>query len=103
MCRRPRLKIVKRHHRKNCTLNGKPNHNPWRRHIRPVFAGTTTDDSAAKEKRESYAFKDVPADRKSSQASTTRLAMPASATFPQARGSYAFLLPTSPSILSTPS
>ncbi len=51
----------------------------------------------------SYLFRDVPAERRSSQASTTRFAMPASATFPHARGSYAFLLPTSPSTLSTPS
>ncbi len=33
------------------------------------------------------AFSDVPADRRSSQASITRLAMPASASLPQARGS----------------
>ena len=45
----------------------------------------------------------VPAERRYSQASTTRLAMPASAALPQARGSYCFLLPTSPSIFSTPS
>ena len=36
-------------------------------------------------------------------ASTTRAAMPASAALPQLRGSYCFLLPTSPSIFSTPS
>ena len=40
---------------------------------------------------------------KSSQASWTRLAMPSSADLPQARGSYAFLLPTSPSTFRTPS
>ena len=34
-----------------------------------------------------YLFSDVPAERRSSQASTTRLLMPASASFPQARGS----------------
>src|SRR5690606_33823879 len=45
----------------------------------------------------------VPAERRSSQAWTTRLAMPASASLPQVRGSYAFLLPTSPSTFSTPS
>ena len=45
----------------------------------------------------------VPAERRFSQASTTRAAMPASASLPQARGSYCFLLPTSPSIFSTPS
>ncbi|MPM22422.1 hypothetical protein SDC9_68877 [bioreactor metagenome] len=37
------------------------------------------------------------------QASTMRAAMPASAALPQVRGSYCFLLPTSPSIFSTPS
>ena len=36
-------------------------------------------------------------------ATLTRAAMPASATLPHARGSYTFLLPTSPSTLSTPS
>ena len=50
-----------------------------------------------------YLFRDVPAARRSSQASSTRLAMPASDNFPHARGSYAFLLPTSPSTFSTPS
>src|SRR5262249_8775636 len=45
----------------------------------------------------------VPADRRSLQAWTTRAAMPASASLPHVRGSYAFLLPTSPSTLSTPS
>ena len=44
----------------------------------------------------------VPAERRFWQASTTRAAMPASASLPQARGSYCFLLPTSPSIFSTP-
>src|SRR3954470_4618543 len=42
----------------------------------------------------------VPVERRFSQASTTRWARPFSASLPQARGSYAFLLPTSPSILS---
>jgi len=50
-----------------------------------------------------YLLRDVPAERRSSQASITRFAIPASASFPQARGSYAFLLPTSPSTFSTPS
>ena len=45
----------------------------------------------------------VPVERRCSQASTTRAARPASAALPQARGSYCFLLPTSPSIFSTPS
>jgi hypothetical protein len=45
----------------------------------------------------------VPAERRSSQPSTTRAAIPASAVFPYVRGSYAFLLPTLPSTLSTPS
>ena len=44
----------------------------------------------------------VPAERRFWQASTTRAAMPASASLPHARGSYCFLLPTSPSIFSTP-
>src|SRR5262249_42325248 len=46
---------------------------------------------------------EVPDDRRSSQACTTRFAIPSSAVLPQDRGSYAFLLPTSPSTLSTPS
>ena len=45
----------------------------------------------------------VPALRRFWQASTTRAAMLASASLPQARGSYFFLLPTSPSIFRTPS
>ena len=65
----------------------------WRRASQPTYAG----------EGEGYLFRDVPAERRSSQASTTRFAMPASANFPQARGSYAFLLPTSPSTFSTPS
>jgi hypothetical protein len=56
-----------------------------------------------KQRDDGYLFRVVPAERRSSQASTTRLAMPASASFPQARGSYAFLLPTSPSTFNTPS
>ena len=44
-----------------------------------------------------------PAEPSSSQASTTRAAMESSASRPHERGSYCFLLPTSPSILSTPS
>ena len=51
----------------------------------------------------SYFPSDVPVERRSSHAWTTRLAMPSSASLPQARGSYAFLLPTSPSTFSTPS
>ena len=45
----------------------------------------------------------VPAAPRRSQASTTRAAMPASADLPHVRGSYCFLMPTSPSILRTPS
>src|SRR5664280_3198215 len=45
----------------------------------------------------------VPALRRFWQACTTRAAMLASASLPQARGSYFFLLPTSPSIFRTPS
>src|SRR5450631_940899 len=45
----------------------------------------------------------VPALRRFSQACTTRAAMCSSATLPQARGSYFFLLPTSLSIFRTPS
>jgi pyridoxine 4-dehydrogenase len=44
-----------------------------------------------------------PADIRSSQASTTRAVIDSSAALPQDRGSYSFLLPTSPSTLSTPS
>ncbi len=44
----------------------------------------------------------VPAERRFSQASTTRAAIDSSAVLPQARGSYSFLLPTSPSTFSTP-
>jgi hypothetical protein len=61
------------------------------------------DATSSRNRSGSYAFRDVPAERRSSQASTTRLAMAASASFPHARGSYAFLLPTSPSTFSTPS
>ena len=43
-----------------------------------------------------------PALLRSWQPWTTRCAMPASAVLPYARGSYIFLLPTSPSIFSTP-
>ena len=45
----------------------------------------------------------VPAAPRRWQASTTRAAMPASADLPHVRGSYCFLMPTSPSILRTPS
>ncbi len=45
----------------------------------------------------------VPVERRSPHAWVTRSAIPASASLPQLRGSYAFLLPTSPSTFSTPS
>ena len=45
----------------------------------------------------------VPAAPRRWQASTTRAAMPTSADLPHVRGSYCFLMPTSPSILRTPS
>jgi hypothetical protein len=77
---------------------------PWpRRPIRSALAERPRQPTYAGEGECGYLFRDVPAERRSSQASTTRFAMPASANFPQARGSYAFLLPTSPSTFSTPS
>ena len=81
--------------------NAQPTTTLLRRPARSSFAGHHVSGPARS--RRSYAFSEVPAERRSSQASTTRLAMPPSATFPQARGSYAFLFPTSPSTFSTPS
>src|SRR5690606_21937500 len=49
------------------------------------------------------AHRDFPAERRCSQAWATRAAIDASASLPQVRGSYIFLLPTSPSTFSTPS
>ena len=58
-------------------------------------------DPAADDDRRGHAIL-VPTLRRSVQASTTRAAMPSSPWRIHARGSYCFLLPTSPSILSTP-
>jgi hypothetical protein len=106
---RQRLKTLETGLRKTSRLPPNASTNLWRRPTRSSFAGTAepveTSEGPTAETRgpTTYLFRDVPAERKSSQASTTRCAMPASATFPQARGSYAFLLPTSPSTFSTPS
>ena len=60
-------------------------------------------DAGANRLRITYLFSELPAEPSCWQASTTRAAMPSSALAPHTRGSYAFLLPTSPSTLSTPS
>src|SRR5215203_5451193 len=49
------------------------------------FSSTGVDDPRPKPNR--YFASDVPAERRSSHATTTRFAMPASAALPQARGS----------------
>ena len=84
----------------------KAHHSPSRPSPHPKgaeVAGESRRSNDEQRRRRPYLFSDVPAERRSSQASTTRLLMPASASFPQPRGSYAFLLPTSPSTFSTPS
>jgi hypothetical protein len=107
--RRQRLKGLKPNPCKTAA-NAGPNHHP----LTPVHPVGLPREAPTKrrarrgpyewdESASGYLFSDVPAERRSSQASTTRLLMPASASFPQARGSYAFLLPTSPSTFSTPS
>src|SRR5690606_867506 len=53
--------------------------------------------------RRGYAAGDLPYEPSCRVDSTTRAAMADSAILPQARGLYCFLLPTSPSTLSTPS
>jgi hypothetical protein len=68
----------------------------------PIRPGVS-DMLRNREKKGRYMLSAVLVLRRSSHASPTRLAMPASASFPQARGSYAFLFPTSPSTFSTPS
>ena len=73
------------------------------RHFHKLSAQKAAYRTARRRRAGTYELREVPAERRSSQASTTRFAMPASASFPQARGSYAFLLPTSPSTFSTPS
>jgi hypothetical protein len=100
--RRQRLRILKRNHRKTAHSRRTQPQPFGAGPARSPFAGTPPR-AATRESVKSYAFREVPADRRSSQASTTRLAMPPSAAFPHARGSYAFLLPTSPSTFSTPS
>jgi len=110
--RRQRLRTLETEATRNCRFLANPTTNLWRRSTRSVYAGSPRKKRVPGMKRSRaqqvnarrrYLFRDVPAERRSSQASTTRLAMPASATLPQARGSYAFLLPTSPSTFSTPS
>ena len=54
-------------------------------------------------RRRHYALTDLPAEPSCSDARAMRAAMLFSAALPHARGSYCFLLPTSPSIFSTPS
>ncbi len=113
MGRRQRLRILKRNPAE-LHVQDRPTTTLWRRPIRSAFTGSQSPFAAKplrpkpraeqqKKGDEAYLFRDVPAERRSSQASTTRLAMPASDNFPHARGSYAFLLPTSPSTFSTPS
>ncbi len=97
MAVRQRLRTLETEPPPKVRVQGKPDDNLWRRRSQPAFAGSRL------RRTRRYLFRDVPAERRSSQASITRLAMPASAIFPQARGSYAFLLPTSPSTFSTPS
>ena len=90
----PKAKTLEREPRPNRTPLD-PAITLWGGSRQPAFAGSQL--------KTGYLFRDVPAERRSSQASTTRFAMPDSATLPHARGSYAFLLPTSPSTFRTPS
>jgi hypothetical protein len=111
--RRQKLRTLETEPAQNRRPTAKPNHRPFGADpdSRPspdnwVCEGLRKADESNRRTRGSgghYLFKDVPTERRSSQASTMRLAIFPSASFPQARGSYAFLFPTSPSTLSTPS
>jgi hypothetical protein len=110
MGRCQRLRSLKRHPGKS-HVKGGLDHDPLapahpvglRRSQSPFAAKPPRPKATVLSTTSAYLFRDVPAERRSSQASITRLAMPASDNFPHARGSYAFLLPTSPSTFSTPS
>ena len=92
---RQKLKTLETEAAQDRTRQPNSSTNFWHMARRPALAGSQL--------KTGYLFRDVPAERRSSQASTTRFAMPDSATLPHARGSYAFLLPTSPSTFRTPS
>src|SRR6478672_1898288 len=67
-----------------------------------LLGGRVDGETRLGDAQEVVAHEWVPAERSAVQASTMRTAMASSAALPQARGSYCFLLPTSPSTLRTP-
>ena len=83
-------------HAKKALYSNKVANNTLYWNKEPFYAG-------ASRLRITYLFSELPAEPSCWHASTTRAAMPSSALAPHTRGSYAFLLPTSPSTLSTPS